>query len=73
MIKGFKVSNMHDILDEITEIRTRCGFREKVKQESTMPHRRSRFKLAWLMYSWTLCSRMHVYMHIFETLKTEQT
>ena len=35
--------DLYDILDEITEIRTCCGFREKVIQESTKPHRRSRF------------------------------
>ena len=42
---------MYDLLNEITEIRTCCGFREKVIQGSTMPHRRSRFNLAWLIYS----------------------
>ena len=44
-------SKVYDFLNEITEIRTGCGFREKVIQESTKPHRQSRFKLAWLIYS----------------------
>ena len=56
-------SDKYDILDEITEIRTCYGFREKVIQESTKPHRQSRFKLAWLMHSGTLCSRMHSIYH----------
>ena len=42
---------MYDILNEITEIRTSCGFRENMIQESAKPYRRSRFKLAWLMHS----------------------
>ena len=46
-----KMDGKYDILNEITEIRTCCGFREKVIQESTKPHRQSRFKLAWLMHS----------------------
>ena len=53
---------MYDILNEITETRIYCGFRENMNQESTKPYRRSRFKMAWLIDSWMFYPRIYEFM-----------
>ena len=55
----------HVFFNEITETRIYCGFRENMIQESTKPYRRSRVKLAWLIYSYILSLR------IYELVRTE--
>ena len=54
---------MYDILNEITETRIYCGFRENMNQESTKPYRRSRFKMAWLIDSWMFYPRIYDFLN----------
>ena len=70
---GFHVTNLnivqakkkHDILNEITETRIYCGFRENMNQESTKPYRRSRFKMAWLIDSWMFYPRIYIFHGLY--------
>ena len=63
--KCFEVMDMirkHEFLDEITETRTGCGFRENMIQESTKPYDDSRLQMAWLIHSWILYPRMYEFL-----------
>jgi hypothetical protein len=51
ILRIYNYSIKYVFLNEITETRIYCGFRENMIQESTKPYRRSRFKLAWLIHS----------------------
>ena len=62
ILKVPRLTHRYVFLNDITEIRTSCGFRENMIQESTKPYRRSRFKVAWLIHSWTFCSRMYEFL-----------
>ena len=50
---------VNEYLDKITEIRTCCGFRENMIQESTKPCDVSRLQMAWLIHSWILYPRIY--------------
>ena len=50
---------MYDFLDEITEIRTCCGFRENMIQVANKPFDVSRLELACLLISWMFHPRYH--------------
>ena len=53
---------MYEFLDDITETRTCCGFRENMIQESTKPYDDSRLQMAWLIHSWILYPRMYKFI-----------
>ena len=61
---------MYEFLDDITETRTCCGFRENMIQESTKPYDDSRLQMAWLIHSWILYPRMYEFLDEISEIRT---
>ena len=60
----------NEFLDDISEIRTGCGFRENMIQESTKPCDVSRLQMAWLIHSWILYPRMYEFLDEISEIRT---